>query len=177
MKNTKGFTLIELLVVVLIIGILAAIALPQYLKTTENSKIARILPTVKAFIQAYQACVLEANGGTCTIDDIPIQLRDKNGNLITTASLGTTGATTGTFLDNYFYLSWDGGTYFISRTTYGGPYYFRWYIYPDGRCVLQGNVTCPKGVASLDSSGFKRASQSGDWVQYKSCFPGTTPTI
>ncbi len=49
-----GFTLIELLVVVLIIGILAAIALPQYEKAVERSRIMGIMPSVRTLKEALE---------------------------------------------------------------------------------------------------------------------------
>ena len=67
-RNKKGFTLIELLVVVLIIGILAAVALPQYQNAVEKSRVAEAKLILKAMDEAQQVCALEQSDifGECT---------------------------------------------------------------------------------------------------------------
>ncbi len=56
---TRAFTLIELLVVVLIIGILSAIALPQYEKAVEKARLSEALTNVKALREAIDIYILE----------------------------------------------------------------------------------------------------------------------
>ncbi len=55
MKKHTGFTLIEVLVVVLIIGVLTAIAVPQYQKAVLKSRFSSLLPTTKAVRDGNEA--------------------------------------------------------------------------------------------------------------------------
>lgn len=58
-RAQKGFTLIELMIVVAIIGILAAVALPQYRNYTVKAKTANVLQEVDGFKKAVTLCVIE----------------------------------------------------------------------------------------------------------------------
>ena len=56
--TARGFTLIELLVVVLIIGILASVAMPQYTKAVEKSRAAGVIQKVKSLQNAVDMYLL-----------------------------------------------------------------------------------------------------------------------
>ena len=74
-QNKRAFTLIELLVVVLIIGILAAVAVPQYQKAVIKSRFAEAFTNLTTIGRALQACMLEKQNETeCYIDQLDISL-------------------------------------------------------------------------------------------------------
>ena len=73
-KLKKGFTLIEMLVVVLIIGILAAIALPQYRKAVERANAAEALPLLKAFCLSQQEYYVLHNTYARKFSDLDVSI-------------------------------------------------------------------------------------------------------
>jgi type IV pilus assembly protein PilA len=93
-QSEKGFTLIELLVVILIIGILAAIAIPSFLNQRSKGNDAEAKSVAVTAAEAAETCATDNNGSyaTCTeaaLTAIEPTLQDSNARL-TVASTATT---------------------------------------------------------------------------------------
>jgi prepilin-type N-terminal cleavage/methylation domain-containing protein len=69
MSRKSGFTLVEIMIVVAIIGLLAAIAVPNFIKARENSQKSACIANLKQIDGAVQTWALEAKIATTTAID------------------------------------------------------------------------------------------------------------
>ncbi|HIF9197405.1 TPA: pilin [Photobacterium damselae] len=70
MKGQKGFTLIELMIVVAVIGVLSAIAIPQYQKYVQKGALASALATATALKTNYEDYIAVSGAAPTTGTDI-----------------------------------------------------------------------------------------------------------
>ena len=94
-NNNKGFTLIELLVVVLILGILAAMAMPQYFKAVERSRMSEAVGLMASIAQAQQRKYLQINRYTTAYTGLDVSPQGSTGPTYHTKGSPTTGGGNG----------------------------------------------------------------------------------
>jgi type IV pilus assembly protein PilA len=88
----KGFTLIELLIVVVIIGILAAIAIPKFANTKEKAYIAAMKSDLRNLITAQEAYFADNNSSyAASTGNLGTNYKASNGNTVTISSASGTG--------------------------------------------------------------------------------------
>jgi len=108
MNTQKGLTLIELMIVVAVIGVLAAIALPQYQTYVAKSQVTRVMAETAAIRPAIEMCLSE--GST----DANCLFGWTHSNLLGAEGFNLQGPNLVVFLNN----RWDVNTYL--RATFGG---------------------------------------------------------
>ena len=63
-RKSRAFTLVEIMIVVLIIGILLAIAVPNFIKARESSRKQTCIANLKQFDSAKEQCAMESKWDT-----------------------------------------------------------------------------------------------------------------
>jgi type IV pilus assembly protein PilA len=122
-RSSKGFTLIELLVVVVIVGILAAVALPNFLGQSGKARTTEASAAIDATKSGQEAYVNDAggyltNGGIGGVMTSNSPSYAAAGNITTASTLASLGASLGVTLDtNRFQSTLSDGVKWAVATT------------------------------------------------------------
>jgi type IV pilus assembly protein PilA len=101
MNAQKGFTLIELMIVVAIIGILAAVAIPQYQNYIAKSQVSRVMGELGALRTSVETCVLDGKTtAQCELGNTPSNLLTAAGATLVIGAAGVETTITGIFGQN-----------------------------------------------------------------------------
>lgn len=112
-RNLKsGFTLIELLVVVLVIGILSSIAVPQYFKVVEKSRVAEATGALAAIRASADRYYANTNSWPVYFSHLDLVYRNSAGSMITQTAAAAL---------KFFTVTLSGGTAYANRTN--APYF------------------------------------------------------
>ena len=125
MNKQTGFTLIELLVVVLIIGILAGVALPQYEKAVEKSRVAEARLMLNTMYKNRALCELSTPGECGTAEFLEPEIEypvkpDFEGN--------HTCVDPACFRTKYWDYGTDGESYYANRIMNVNSGYYVYYL-------------------------------------------------
>jgi prepilin-type N-terminal cleavage/methylation domain-containing protein len=150
-----GFTLIELLVVVLIIGILAAIALPQYQRAVYKSRAAQLQQTLRDYVQAQNRYFLITNSYATDFNNLDIEFK---GLPLTTAPNDASWASILSLRANnnmkLLYSSY--GMRFLSLFLTGKYKEAGFVFFPKGwtAAITANRMYCVEAMAMVSNAGF-----------------------
>ena len=159
-SNKTGFTLIELLVVVLIIGILASVALPQYTKAVWKSRAAELRSVTRTLATAQESFFMANGTYPNKFDemDIDVNLPNKGGNsqcgLTTQDSRGNDKYEL--IVNNYFSTS----HYLSSSMFIDGPYKCGGFTFVHPQTVVTGVTDGKMYCWEWVGSGFSKPAGS-----------------